>query len=447
MPNQDDNQNPPVSDEMKPPVPPIVDEEKNTNTPNTSKPESSTKDNAPPPPPVFSVGNQPLDSNTSDIPNPPPAASDVVGTPSSGSPTKNFFTKKVVATFLGILLLVGGVISGIILVQRQQDIRKQAGSIGGLACTSPKGIIVTSKSQPGLPGDLGYKPIPQTYNVGETVNFQVQVKNESNNRVSDHYHFFAQKVVEAPRGQTPNPNLTEPEMYSIHNDPSRGTSQVTKFNSGNQPFTLEPGATQYLKYSWKPTECGFYQIDMGIEDFFYVNRDNSSQTCQITQTPDRDAVAAAGFIKVVGCDVNPTATPTIRPTSTPQPTPTPTTRPGVTPTPTATPAKTTPPSAPQGGACFNIRTYDLEDNELSIQDLSNLQPGDRIKFVVAGVATPNGTYDRARFRVTTGDIIPSWNEVTTSDEDSTFYYIYTIPDDAETFKVEAQIHHSVSGWL
>ncbi|KKU16846.1 MAG: Chitin-binding lectin 1, partial [Candidatus Woesebacteria bacterium GW2011_GWC2_45_9] len=125
----------------------------------------------------------------------------------------------------------------------------------------------------------------------------------------------------------------------------------------------------------------------------------------------------------------PTPTPP-PPTSTPQPTPPP---PGSTPT---------PPPPPPTAQCLNIQAFDTSWNKLSSTDLSNLKPGDKVRFTVAGQAS-SGNFDKARFKIN-GVQRPEVTQKKPSSEE--YYDEYTIPEGITTFSIGAQIHHTTLGW-
>lgn len=94
--------------------------------------------------------------------------------------------------------------------------------------------------------------------------------------------------------------------------------------------------------------------------------------------------------------------------------------------------------------CLNIKAYDVDWNRLSLSDLSSLEPGNVVRFTVSG-DTSSGNFDMARFSVNsislgeTSQINPDTQE---------FYDEYIIPEDVESFSVEAQLHHQqLDQWI
>lgn len=140
IPEQTTKQEPPARSTLPKPVveetsaplsPPAVDTEVGTTPPPSptisAKPPQITpsqpsgdgqkeapKDTSPSPP-----GGDPSQTPPGAPPNIPPVVT-------TSKPKKKIGSKKVIATILGILLLIGGVGAGVILVQRQQEIREKA---------------------------------------------------------------------------------------------------------------------------------------------------------------------------------------------------------------------------------------------------------------------------------------------------------------------------------
>jgi hypothetical protein len=127
---------------------------------------------------------------------------------------------------------------------------------------------------------------------------------------------------------------------------------------------------------------------------------------------------------------------------------TPTTKTLVTPIPTAGTPGTTPPSTPPPGVsivsqCLEIRAYDTNWTQLTVNDLTGLAAGDTVYFSVIGTAS-SGIIDQARFSINNGP----W-QVTTDKRTGTneFYIQYTLPSGITTFTISAEIHHNTLGWF
>ncbi|MCL4382872.1 hypothetical protein M1545_03720 [Patescibacteria group bacterium] len=93
--------------------------------------------------------------------------------------------------------------------------------------------------------------------------------------------------------------------------------------------------------------------------------------------------------------------------------------------------------------CLNIKAFDTNWNALSTTELGQLQVGDKVRFTVAGTTT-SGTIDRARFiinGVTRAAVTakrPGTNE---------YFDEYTIPAGTTSFSIRAQLNHSTAGWF
>lgn len=102
-----------------------------------------------------------------------------------------------------------------------------------------------------------------------------------------------------------------------------------------------------------------------------------------------------------------------------------------------------PTSSPAAPYCAVITTYDADWNLIEASSRSTLTAGTDINFCVSGTA-PSGTFDKAKFTIN-GTV---QDETTTKRPSSSDYcQSYTIPDDITSFTVSAQIHHSTLGWF
>lgn len=88
--------------------------------------------------------------------------------------------------------------------------------------------------------------------------------------------------------------------------------------------------------------------------------------------------------------------------------------------------------------CKNIKAYDTNWEEVSNEDLSSLASGDKVRFTVSG-GPQSDEFDKARFKINSGE----WQETTDKKPDSDLFFIeYTIPEDVDEFKIDAQVHHT-----
>ncbi|HKB88182.1 MAG TPA: hypothetical protein VKC53_00890 [Patescibacteria group bacterium] len=104
----------------------------------------------------------------------------------------------------------------------------------------------------------------------------------------------------------------------------------------------------------------------------------------------------------------------------------------------------TPPTA--AGSCQAVKAYSSTWTLLTGADLSALHSGSVINFCVAGTATGTGAFDKGKFTINT--VVQA--ETTTKGSGAAvndYCQNYTIPTAITTFNVSAQIHHSVLGWF
>lgn len=94
-------------------------------------------------------------------------------------------------------------------------------------------------------------------------------------------------------------------------------------------------------------------------------------------------------------------------------------------------------------SCNTVIAYDKDWKQLNSQQLSQLKPGDVVRFSVGGT-TSSGSFDKARFTIN-GVQRPETTKLRPNT--SEFYDEYTIPSDVTIFEVKAQIHHSQLGWI
>ena len=146
MPDEDKttNTNQPIIDNPTAPTTPAVNTPIGNSGQQANTPPPMVDGAYSPPPPIVEEAKSEIPSTapvpetekaTQDIPNIPPVIT------TSGGGRKKPVGKKMIATILGVLVLVGGVGAGVILVQNQQDIREDAREEGG-------GYIAPSKPDP-----------------------------------------------------------------------------------------------------------------------------------------------------------------------------------------------------------------------------------------------------------------------------------------------------------
>ena len=194
----------------------------------------------------------------------------------------------------GLSALAGAITLGVALLTSQ----------GALAGGNPDFEGILSAAQP-----TGFMSSPDAYDISGgpvVVDFDVVVTNKTNTLQTVALNFSAHHIltyngVDVSDGQPGQPGIT-------FTGPA-GTTQALM--PGTQSFTQtwEADATQTLSLTYTFDTCGYYQLDVWAP----FNGGGDSER-------DR-ATLASGFIRVLGCEGQPTPTPT--PTS-PSPTPTPT---------------------------------------------------------------------------------------------------------------------------
>ncbi len=450
--NQTDPNNPtPVVDPTAPvaPVVPSVDTTVTTST--VPQPSSSTffpTEDTPPVPAFQTVTTTPDTTTTTTITGSPVQQTTVTEDQPSGSaapadfppmtssPKKKFGGGKIIATILGLFVLIGGVGAGILLTQQNQQFNQNASDVGcpthhskdscNGACSQVDGsgnsyecgwdsgdssCGKTNKLCGGGGGGGGQSEIvscsllnpPEVVQCGVTPSgcggFCIRVGTTGT----------CNQMLEQECG-TLNRGTCAPD----------GTANAA-YTSNGSCITSHYGGTIY-KY-----KCpGEFNLGGGCQKGeehknggTYCFDDKFCGTEQI-DSPD----AASCFISKEdrnGCN---TSTTPPGPTSTPTPTPT---VPGIT-------ARCVPP----------VKAYNPAWTFLDPAQLPALKAGDVINFCVTGSAT-GGSFDMARFTIN-GVLQP--NTTTKGQGAAAAYFCqnYTIPATTTTFNITAQIHHVTLGW-
>ncbi|MDP3998438.1 MAG: hypothetical protein Q8P89_02385 [bacterium] len=93
-----------------------------------------------------------------------------------------------------------------------------------------------------------------------------------------------------------------------------------------------------------------------------------------------------------------------------------------------------------GPQCLNIAAYDSNFNALTLNALTQLKAGDKVRFAVRG----QGTIDKARFRINGA----AWLETTNKKDVDEYWIEYTIPAGTQTFQIDGEVHDSgLNQWL
>ena len=373
------------------------------------------------PTPVSDVAPPPMDIPTGDASFPPPSDSGAGSAAPSfdippvvtpvGKP-KKFGGKKVIATILGLLVLVGGLGAGTILVRQQQDIREKAATLKACKVCSASGACVnqTPPCSPDLnkcelssdcpkPTATPKPPTPTSgpklcgYCSGETC-----VKcGPNDNSVGDCASNSDCKAPPPPPTSTPQPT-TPP-------GPAPNSCTIIKRDSNAGTF---PG---YCDRS-APNTPSCTDKNEGSSCTITAQCGGGTGTCVIIN---------GGLGANTECQCQK----------------------GAAPPPTKTP---TPPPPPPGGGptaqCLNVKAYDTNWTELKSEDLAKLKSGDKVRFTVGGTTT-GGSFDKARFKINGVQRPEVTGKRPTTEE---YFDEYTIPEAITTFTINAQIHHTTLGW-
>lgn len=431
---------PPMQDGAFPPPPPIVEEKKPEET---SAPASETK----------------TDESSQTIPDIPP----VISTSDTGG--KKRVSKKMIATILGVLVLVGGIGAGVILVQNQQDIREKAayvngGGGGGNACTSAGGACYSSPNcrrvgKSTVNGGDGCggsseiccsggrrstptptrKPTPSTpkptakpanceqaggacYSAPSCLKVGKQIVNGGSG---------CDSVSEICCGGTTS-TTTTPTTSTCSS-----SSKVTATNDGGgnsaSTFTVTQAQVNACQNACSSAWINVYRYECNNTNVAQGCNDNGYRLKSHASAGDSFSIGnvECGSVQIdSGCFDGSRSYGSLAFAS------------------SVGSAPCSSSAAPEPGltsSCLNIKTFDAEWN--AITDLSSLVAGDVVRFTVAGSAS-SGIIDKAKFTIngTLGAEItekrPGTNE---------FFTEYTIPEGLSSFTINAEIHHTTIGWF
>lgn len=107
----------------------------------------------------------------------------------------------------------------------------------------------------------------------------------------------------------------------------------------------------------------------------------------------------------------------------------------------------TPPPGGTGenATCQNIAAYSSTWSALTASQLSQLQVGTAVNFCAVGSAS-SGSFDKARFTIN-GTLMADTTTKGSSAAANDYCQSYTIPADAATFNIKAELHHTTLGWF
>jgi hypothetical protein len=373
---------PPMEDGAVSPPPPIIEEKKSEETAAVTQEAGATE-------------------NAQAIPDIPPVIT------TSGTGGKKPVGKKMIATILGILVLVGGIGAGVILVQNQQDIREKADTdvciynsdcdvgkicqnnacvdgpsecltVGAYGCNSTtnccSGLECTNRK---CVDEDEEEPIPTTCTSSSKV---TRTGNDAGGNNATEFKVTQAQLV-ACHAACPSAYLV---VYRYECD------RVTNLSGGcnDNGVLVKSHAQPGNEWSIRNITCGSVQMDVGCFD---LSRAYGS-------------LSFASYSDNQPCDPEPSV-------------------PGI------------------SCSCLNIKAFDDEWNEIT--NLSSLVVGDVVRFTVAGTAT-SGSIDKARFTINESLGAEITAKRPGTDE---FFVEYTIPEGVSSFTINAEIHHATVGWF
>ena len=443
MPDEDKtiNTNQPITDNPTGPTTPAATTPVGNSGQQTTTPPPMVDGAYSPPPPIVEEAKSEIPSTTpvpetekatQDIPNIPPVIT------TSGGGGKKPVGKKMIATILGVLVLVGGIGAGVILVQNQQDIREKAAggcngvAVGDYACSGATSCVVCT----------------QTANYDYPTFVSTSLSNCSG-------LFCGSAPTSAPTSNpTSNPSCIADGRClgpgeSCCSSPSYGsfdnTCYLTEARCGSISTTEsaceEAGYTCIHDSADCPAGSGASQSCTTTSSGAPVNRtDDNGYCCKSTSpiwTPNPNCIADGQCLAPgEDCCSSPSygsfdLTCHVTESRCGSGTPTPTSEP------------TTKPTLPPGieCSCLTIKTFDDEWN--IITNPSSLSVDDTVRFTVSGT-TNSGSIDKARFNIN-GTLMP---EVTAKRPSTNeFFYEYIIPEGVSAFTINADLHHTTIGWF
>ena len=381
------------------------------------------------------LAQPPTFPDTADIPPAPQEASEPINIPpiitSSNTPKKR--SEKLIATILGIFLLVGAIGAGVVLVGQKQDIREKA--VG--QCPVINGCVADhEESECNDSGEMC------TVYIGEP-------GYESNSTVCS--------VAGTQCGTSGYYCMIFGSCHACIKYTTcywKATNCVADVSCGTPTYTPTPEPTP------QPENCGrcsnlpesqgcwvtWTDLNGGCDSDFYNNRYEKCPDSRCTGTPtptptgtlrvcnascQADEQCSTGYCTNAGVCRNPSCPSDTDCICTGTPTPTPTPTPRVTPTPT-----------PGSAMCMAVKAYDTNWNLLTGVQLSALSAGSVIRFTISGI--PADQIDKARFTIN-GVLGP---ETINKKPGTNEYYVeYTIPAGVYSFTITAQIHHLTLGWF
>ncbi len=324
-------------------------------------------------------------------------------------PKKKFGTGKIIATILGLFVLIGGVGAGIALTQQQQLFQQKASSCAGTCrvnCNDDeKGQGLGSG---GCPSDQ-YSCVPNSCS-GDP--------DAGTSCVNAGFHCVSKGSCPAGFNQAGSCNTANTDCCSVLGTlppQPTGNERCIFDNYQNKCSTRNPGY-----------RCDVPKGEYGISASCTNTNSNSKEPGCTDQYPNcnvagtychRPSECVPSDVLEINCVADPTCG---GGTATPKPTPT--------------------SAAPY---CVAVKAYSSDWTLLTNTDLSALTTGSVVNFCVNGFAS-SGTFDKAQFTINGTQLA----ETTVLRAGSTDYcQSYTILSTDKTVSVTAKIHHSTLNWF
>lgn len=361
-----------------------LQEKENTEVPSFTQMDSST---TPPPliPTVEEISNNDQGTNSPNL--------DISSAVSIEDKPKKKIGGKMIATILGILVLVGGIGAGVMLLNQQQDIREKASSTTGeTSSTCSSGTCRYGITDCGV-----YNEVKTGTCAGGTC---------------------------CKASTTPKPTTTSTPTATSKPTSTPNTSTCESYGGKCYSSDNLPTCSNLVSLSQYNSSCSSGRVCLKCGGSASCIPDGQCMTSSTSCCNGSYSDTSCGYSIPVRCGtkpVSPTSTATSKPTSAPSTTPTPS-------------------STVQ---CLNIKAYDTSWNSLSATNLQSLKAGNIVRFTVSGTAT-SGTFDKAKFTINSVSLGETTSKKPSSEE---FYTEYTIPSGTTSFTINAQIHHTTKGWI
>ncbi len=386
-----------------------------------------------------------LPSMDSDVP-PPPAPEPTGGAGPTGdlqgfgippviTPTKpgRRVNRRMVATILGLFVLVGGLGAGLVLVRQQQDIRKKAALAEPCNICASNKICTKVASVPSCSPELNECVSPGSPCGATATSTPIPPESTPASWGSQ---------CRAQGGECVFETTLCGEEFGT-SDCTGGNYKCCKTGTVETP---KPPSSCDTAYTQTNRQCVY---DNNLCEGSFIGGNGGKQYCYKVKAewgwtavsgcacPEGRNVAPGGY-----CLTSESCTwtggnygPGIRCQDAPDPN---------------CQTATNPPENPQY-QCQNVKAYNSDWKLLTAEQLSTLKAGDKIRFTISGTATV-GAIDKAAFQINGG---PDQETSQKKPADPTakagvpdeFYIEYTIPAGTTSFNITAKLHHSTLGWF